>query len=275
MLFIVPFHVLADSGKSTIVMDADSGRILYQKNIDQKQLIASTTKIMTCIVVLENFNIDSEIIVGDEVNGMYGTNIYIEKGEKIKVKDLLYGLMLRSGNDVAVALAANTLGENEFVNKMNEKSEQLGMKNTVFNNPHGLDDETKNYSTAYDMALLARYAFKNPVYRKIISTRKYVTKSSMKSYVWYNRMSLLGNYKYCIGGKNGYTPSAGKSLVSYAQKGDLTLMIISLNDQSIYENHKSLYNRYFLSYKNYKIVESGDMNINGADYNIKNSFIYP
>ena len=156
MLFIVPFHVLADSGKSTIVMDADSGRILYQKNIDQKQLIASTTKIMTCIVVLENFNIDSEIIVGDEVNGMYGTNIYIEQGEKIKIKDLLYGLMLRSGNDAAIVLATSVAGsEEKFVKKMNKKVKELGLKHTNFVNCTGLD-EKGHFSSAYDMAMIAR-----------------------------------------------------------------------------------------------------------------------
>ena len=275
MIFFLPINVFADSGKSTIVMDIDSGRILYEKNVNQKRLIASITKIMTCIIVLENCDIESSITVGGEVLSMYGTNIYIEKGEVLRIQDLLYGLMLRSGNDAAITLAYNTLGYDKFISKMNEKAEEIGMKNTIFSNPHGLDDDTKNYSTAYDMALLAKYAYNNSVYKKIISTRKYTTKSSIKSYVWYNRMNLLGNYKNCIGGKNGYTPSAGKTLVSYAKKGDLTLAIISLNDSSIYENHKNLYDKYFSKYRNYKIIEAGNFSINNDNYNIKESFIYP
>lgn len=273
ILLFFPISVFADSGNSTIIMDVDSGRIIYKKNINQKKLIASTTKIMTCIVVLENSNVEEEITVGDEVRSMYGTNIYIEPGEKLKIKDLLYGLMLRSGNDAAITLAYNTLGEEKFIQEMNKKAKQLGMNNTIFNNPHGLDDKTENYSTAYDMALLSKYAYSIPLYRKIISTKKYTTKSSNKSYVWYNRMSLLNKYNYCVGGKNGYTPKAGKSLVSYSKRGDLTLMIVSLDDPSIYENHINLYNTFFNKYKNYKIVDKDSFKID--DYYIKKSFLYP
>lgn len=273
LFLFIPINVFADSGKSTIVMDIDSGRILYEKNINEKLLIASTTKIMTCIITLENSNIEDFITVGDEVLKMYGTNMYIEKGEKIKIKDLLYGLMLRSGNDAAETLAYNTLGYDEFIKKMNDKAKEIGMKNTLFLNPHGLDESTENYSTAYDMALLSRYAYKNLIYRKIISTNKYVTKSNIKSYVFYNRMGLLNNYKYCVGGKNGYTPRAGKSLVSYAKKDDLVLSIVSLDDSSIYDNHISLYNKYFKKYKNYKILDKDDFNV--GNYYIKKSFIYP
>jgi len=275
LILLIPISVFADTGRSTIIMDIDSGRILYKKNINEKRLIASTTKIMTCIIVLENCDIEKNITVGDEVLSMYGTNIYIKNGEVLKIKDLLYGLMLRSGNDAAITLAYNTLGYDEFIKKMNEKAKEIGMENTNFNNPHGLDDDTKNYSTAYDMALLSRYAYKNRIYRQIISTKKYVTKSSLKSYVWYNRMSLLNNYKNCIGGKNGYTPRAGKTLVSYAKKDDLILTIVSLDDSSIYENHKSLYNNYFSKYKNYTIVEKGDFFINNNSYYINKSFKYP
>ena len=275
LIFLIPISVFADSGKSTIIMDIDSGRILYKKNVNQKHLIASTTKIMTCIIVLENSDIETSITVGNEVLSIPGTNIYIKNGEVLKIRDLLYGLMLRSGNDAATTLAYNTLGYDEFINKMNEKAKEIGMTNTEFSNPHGLDDDTKNYSTAYDMALLARYAYNNTVYREIVSTRKYIAKSSLKSYIWYNRMSLLSNYKYCIGGKNGYTPKAGKSLVSYAKKDNLLLTIVSLDDPSIYENHKNLYNESFSKYKNYKIVEKSNISINGVDYYINNNFNYP
>ena len=256
ILILFPINIYADSGRSTVVMDIDSGRIVYSKNMYEKKLIASTTKIMTCILVLENMNLDKEIIVGEEVLSMYGTNIYLEVGEKIKVRDLLYGLMLRSGNDAALTLAINTFGtEESFVKKMNSKAQEIGMKDTIFNNPHGLDDKTYNYSTAYDMALLSKYAYQNKNYRKIISTKKYITKSSIKSYVWYNRVELLNKYKYSLGGKNGYTPKAGKTLVSVASKDDLTYTIVSLDDNDIYNNHRYLYEKYFAKYKKFLIID--------------------
>lgn len=252
--YLFPIMVLAES--SYIVVDINSGRIIASQNMYEKHLIASTTKIMTCIEVLENTNIDKEIIVGEEVKSMYGTNIYIKDGEKMLIKDLLYGLMLRSGNDAAITLAYQTLGEEKFLYEMNQKAQELGMKDTLFENPHGLDDKTQNYSTAYDMALLGRYAYQNNIYREIISTKKYNAKSSLQSYTWINRMSLLSKYKYCLGGKNGYTPKAGKSLVSYAQKDNITLMIVSLNDPNIYDTHQKLYEKYFSLYKDYTIIDS-------------------
>ena len=161
-LFCLPFTVSADTAKSTIVMDLDSGRILYEKNANQKRLIASITKIMTAIVAIEEGDLTEKITVGEEVLSMYGTNIYVEVGEKMKLRDLLYGLLLRSGNDASVVIAKAIAGsEEKFVNLMNKKAQEIGMKNTIFKNPHGLDEETENYSTAYDMALLSKYAYKN------------------------------------------------------------------------------------------------------------------
>lgn len=280
LLLLLPINIYADSGHSTVIMDMDSGRIVYSKNMHSKNLIASTTKIMTAIIVLENLDLDKEITVGKEVLDMYGTNIYTEVGEKLKVIDLLYGLMLRSGNDAAETLAVNTFGnEKQFVEAMNKKAKELGMKDTTFSNPHGLDDKTYNYSTAYDMALLSKYAYQNKVYRKIISTKKYTTKSSLKSYVWYNRVSLLNEYKYTIGGKNGYTPKAGKSLVSVASKDDLTYTIVTLDDNDIYNNHKYLYEKYFNKYKKFLIVDKNSFLKNTSltkdKLYIKNSFYYP
>ena len=277
VLFMIPKLCFATS---TVVMDVDSGRVLYENKKDNVQLIASITKIMTCIIVLENDNLNDIVKVGDEVLKMYGTNIYIEVGEEISVKDLLYGMMLRSGNDAALSLSYHTFAsEEEFVNKMNEKAKEIGMINTIFSNPHGLDEDTKNYSTAYDMALLSRYAYQNSEYLKIISTKKYQAKSSLKTYTWYNRMSLLNNYKNCIGGKNGYTPKAGKTLVSLARYNDLTLTIVTLDDGNLYEHHKNLYEEFFKKYNNYTIIDKDTFTINFSliegKYYINNSFIYP
>lgn len=280
LFFPISCYSLSDSSKSSVVMDIDSGRILYGKKMHDKRLIASITKIMTCIIVIENVNLEDKVKVGEEVLKMYGTNIYLELGEEISVKDLLYGLMLRSGNDAAIVLATYVSGsEEEFVKLMNDKAKTIGMSDTIFSNSHGLDEESQNYSSAYDMALLSSYAFKNDVYREIIKTKKYVTKSSIKSYIWYNRMTLLGMYKNCIGGKNGYTPKAGKTLVSVATKDGLNLTTVTLDDFDIYVNHKNLYERIFNEYKKYEIISKKnfkiDKSIAGRDIYLKDSFSYP
>lgn len=271
---------MADSAHSSVVMEISSGRVLYSKNSGQSSLIASITKIMTCIIVLENTSLDNKITIGEEILKMYGTNIYVEVGEVLTVRDLLYGLMLRSGNDAAIALAVGVFGsEDNFVLEMNKKAIEIGMKNTSFENSHGLDENTKNYSTAYDMALLSRYAYHNKEYRKIIQTKKYQAKSSLKSYLWYNRMSLLNQYDYCIGGKNGYTPSAGKTLVSLAEKNGMVLTTVSLDDSNIYQNHKNLYEKYFSKYAMYEVLNKNRFQINSSffdnDVYIKKSFYYP
>lgn len=281
MLFLIfPISAVADSSKSSIVMDLDSGRVLYENDANHQRLIASITKIMTAILAIENGDLDKKVIVGEEVLSMYGTNIYVEVGEKMTMRDLIYGLLLRSGNDAAVVIAKEIGGtEAKFVQMMNSKAREIGMKNTVFKNPHGLDEVTKNYSTAYDMALLSKYAFSNKIYRKIVATKKYEVSTGKKTYLWYNRNRLLDNYKYCTGGKNGYTPSAGKTLVSTASKGNLNLTIVSLNDGDSYSNHQNLYENMFSKYHRYKIVDK-DSFVVSKDFSDKNvylkkSFYYP
>lgn len=265
---------------STIAMDLDTGRVLYSNKINEKRLIASITKVLTAIIVLETTDIEKEVEVGTEVLKMYGTNIYIEPGEKITIKDLLYGLLLRSGNDAAITLAVATAGsEEKFVELMNQKAKEIGMKNSTFKNPHGLDEDTQNYSTAYDMALLSKYAYKNKTYRQISSTQKYETTTINKTYLWYNRNRLLNNYKYCTGGKNGYTPSAGKTLITTAKKNNLNLTIVTLNDDSKYETHEKLYEQLFAEYENYKIVDKNSFDVKSKNKDeilfLKKSFSYP
>ena len=279
-LFCLPFTVSADTANSTIVMDLDSGRILYEKNANQKRLIASITKIMTAIVAIEEGDLTEKITVGEEVLSMYGTNIYVEVGEKMKLRDLLYGLLLRSGNDASVVIAKAIAGsEEKFVNLMNKKAQEIGMKNTIFKNPHGLDEETENYSTAYDMALLSKYAYKNKTYRNIVSTDKYEVSTGKKTYLWYNRNKLLTTYEYCTGGKNGYTPRAGKTLVTTASKKGLNLTIVTLSDGDIYNNHIDLYEDFFSKYKRYKIIDKNNFRIDkefvDEDVYLEDSFYYP
>ena len=173
LLLIIPSNCLAlnDTARSSIVMDIDSGRILYQNNAKEKRLIASITKIMTFAVCEENINVSKKVVAGEEILDMYGTSIYIEQDEEMSIKDLLYGLMLRSGNDASMVIAKSVSNNEEnFVKLMNEKAKKLGMTSTIFKNPHGLDEETQNYSTAYDMALLSRYIYnKSDLYKKAIN----------------------------------------------------------------------------------------------------------
>ena len=282
MIMILPINVfgLSVSSRSACLIDSDSGRILYEKDKDTPRLIASITKIMTAILAIESDRLDEEVTVGEEILKMYGSNIYIELNEKMTLRDLIYGLMLRSGNDAAVVIAKFIGGtEENFVKMMNDKASKIGMKNTIFKNPHGLDEETENKSTAYDMALLSSYASKNDIYMEIAGTKKYSTKSDKKSYLWNNRNKLLFNYEYCVAGKTGYTPSAGKTLVTNASYGELNLTAVSLNDGNHYQTHENLYEYAFENYKKYIILDTKKFKIDDAYYPnkiyIEENFSYP
>ncbi len=278
------FHIsivyASDTSKSTVVMDMDSGRILYEKNKDEKRLIASITKIMTAVIAIENKNLNDKVTVGKEVLKMYGSNIYIEEGEELTLRDLLYGLMLRSGNDAAVTIATYVSGsEEKFVKMMNKKASQIGMTNTIFRNCHGLDDETENYSTAYDMAKLMKYANNLIEFVEISGTKKWTLETNKKAYIWNNRNKLLYDYKYLTGGKTGYTPRAGKTLVTTASKNDLNLIAVTLNDGNHYNTQKELYENIFSKYKKHLIIDKNNIEFdtnNHYDYLYVNySFSYP
>jgi len=277
-IFIILLNINVLAKTSTIVMDNNSGRILYQNNAYEKKLIASTTKIMTFVVAYEYAKdyLDLEIEVGNEILKMYGTSIYLSLHEKMKLRDLLYGMMLRSGNDAAVVIA-NFVGgsENGFVKLMNKKAKYLGMNNTTFLNPHGLDEETKNYSTAYDMAKLSVYANTIPFYREVTSTKYYSVQTNLKSYSWINRNNLVFTYPSFVSGKTGYTPSAGKTMVSTAKTSNLELTIVSLDDDNHYENHKNLYNKMFNKYQNYLLVSKEIFNQEHQDLYLKKDIYYP
>jgi len=284
MLFIlfVPINVfgLSVTASSAILMDMDSGRILYSKDMHNPRLIASITKIMTAVLAIENGNLDDVVTVGEEVLTMYGSNIYIELGEKMTLRDLLYGLLLRSGNDSAIVIATYIGGtEEKFVEMMNKKAKEIGMINTTYSNSHGLDEVTRNYSTAYDMAVLSSYANTLPVYREISGTKKWTTSTENKSYVWHNRNKLLSRYSYATGGKTGYTPSAGRTLVTTASKDNFNLTAVTLNDPNEYTSHENMFEFGFNNYKNYLIIDKDSFSIDKSFYKdsvyVKHSFSYP
>ena len=265
--FTIPVKAISDTAKSTIAIDIETGRVLYEQNSHTKRLIASTTKIMTGIVAIENNDLDKIVEIGPEILSMYGTNIYIELGEKMQVKDLLYGLMLRSGNDAAMTIATNVLGYDNFIKEMNLKAIKLGMKNTTFENPHGLNDNSKNISTAEDMSKLMRYAIKNKEFLNITSSKIY----KVDKYIWPNKNKLLKQYKYLISGKIGYTKASGQVFVSAAKKDGKTLIITSIDESDKFNLHKKLYEKYFEAYEKYKIL---DMNTFSFKVKNKNKYHY-
>lgn len=269
------------SSECAILMDSDSGRIIYEQNIHKPKLIASLTKIMTAIMALESEKLDNIVTVDETVLKSYGTNLYLEVGEKISLRDLVYGLMLRSGNDAAMMIANYLSGsEEDFVVLMNQKANELGMHHTSFRNPHGLDEETENYSTAYDMALLTKYAMTQDEYQKIVKTKKHTVRTNYKTYVWTNKNKLLFSYQYLTGGKNGYTEKALKTLVTTATKGNFNLIAVTLNDPNQWKTHQDLHELGFSEYRNYKILNKKRFKVVEDTFYqdklyIKHDFFYP
>ena len=271
IIFLIPTFLLAYS-ESYVVMDADSGRILGSKNMNEKYLVASTTKIMTTILALENGSLKDKYVASDVITSVYGSMIYTKEGEEFTLEDLLYGLMLRSGNDASVIIAENQGGHDKFVEKMNKLAKKIGMKNTTFENPHGLDDDTKNYSTAYDLALLMKYAMQNEDFRKITNTKKYRVTTNMTTHLWYNKNKLLTTYKYATGGKIGYTEKSRHVFVSSATKNKKNLIVATIRDTDRFNTHENLYEEYFNKYEKYKILDKYTFSL--IDDNYKNYHLY-
>ena len=262
-----------NTAHSYILMDAETGRVLQGKDINNQRLIASITKIMTCIIALENTNIENIVTVDESILKAYGSGIYIQIGERISVKDLLYGLMLRSGNDAAVMIASYISGsEEEFVKLMNNKAKEIGMTNTIFNNSSGLDEKGGNYSTAYDMALLTKYAMKNEMYRTIVSTKTHKVKTNYKSYSWTNKNKLL-KYDYITGGKTGYTEKAKRTLVTTATVNDMKLIVVTLKDSDDWNTHLDLYEYAKNNYISYKVLNKTKFKIENDNYFNGNLYI--
>ena len=262
ILFLIPLKVYGTS--SYIVMDADSKRIIEGANTQEKKLIASTTKIMTALIALENGVLDEKIKVDKDVLKAYGSNIYIEIDEEITLRDLLYGLLLRSGNDAAIEIANVIAGSmDKFVQMMNDKAKEIGMTNTSFINSSGLENEKKqgNTSTAYDMALLMSYAINNKDFVEISGTKRHIVTTNYKTYDWYNKNKLLTSYKYTIAGKTGFTKLARRTLVTAALKDDKRLVIVTLNDPDDFATHKYLYEKNFKKYNKVTILKQGKINV--------------
>ncbi|WP_130807119.1 D-alanyl-D-alanine carboxypeptidase family protein [Senegalia massiliensis] len=257
------------SAKSAILIERDSGRILYSKNISQKLPIASTTKIMTALIAIEKGDLNKVVTIKKEWTEIEGSSIYLKPNEKIKLKDLIFGLMLRSGNDAAVAIAHEIAGSVEnFSVLMNKRAKEIGAKNTNFTNPHGLHSED-HYSTAYDLAIITREALKNEIFREISKTNDYVPDRKSPSH-FYNKNKTLTQYKGGDGVKIGYTKLAGRCLVASATRDNMQLIAVVLDDNNWFENSYKLFDYGFENYKRTTIIRKD----NFIEYlNIKNSNI--
>ena len=251
---LFPCKTYALSAKKAILLDADTGRVLYEKNVDSRSLIASTTKIMTALIVCEQCNVLDRVRIPKEAVGIEGSSMYLREGEILTLQELLYGLMLHSGNDAAVALAIYCGGTVEgFAQLMNDKARSLGMKNTHFSNPNGLD-APDHYSTAEDLAILAAYAMKNPVFSMTVSTK------SVKAGERYlrNHNKLLWQVDGANGVKTGYTRAAGRILVSGAKREGRQLIAVTIDAPDDWNDHRLLLEQGYSQFETRRIVCAGD-----------------
>ncbi|GAE28956.1 D-alanyl-D-alanine carboxypeptidase family protein [Halalkalibacter hemicellulosilyticus] len=261
------------SAQAAILMEQESGRVLYEKNAHDQLRIASITKIMTALLAIESGKMNEMVKVSNRAEGTEGSSIYLRAGEEMALEDLVYGLMLRSGNDAAVAIAEHVGGSLEgFVYLMNEKAKQIGMYNTLFQNPHGLDDHEDHFSTAYDMALLTQYAMQVEQYRTISSTKSHRVDGEQIR-VWKNKNRLLTElYSYSTGGKTGFTKRAKRTLVSTAEKNENKYIVVTLNAPSDWHDHMNLFEWAFDQYETETIIDKGM--IKGIDHPFYKDRIY-
>lgn len=242
-----------NSSHAAILVNADTGHVLYEQNSDEKMLIASTTKIMTALVVLDNCDPEETVVITPEYADVEGSSAYIEAGEETTVRELLYGLLMASGNDAATALAYYCAGSiDAFAQMMNEKAAALGLQNSSFRNPHGLDEDG-HYSTAADLAVITCAALEYPLFAEIVSTKTY--NSDKHSYMNHNK--LLWSCEGCKGVKTGYTIAAGRSLVSCAERGGMTLVCVTLSDPDDWNDHMAMYDWAFGCYEYREVLPMG------------------
>ena len=265
----------SSNSKAECVIELESRRILYESNGETRLPMASTTKIMTAITVLEHCkDLETPFEIPNEAIGVEGSSIYLKEGDKYSVSDLLYGLMLRSGNDSATALALKVGGSlANFSLLMNKTAQKAGALNSSFKNPHGLP-HNGHYTTARDLSYITCYALHNTFFQRIVSAKIY------EPYQWLNKNKMLYKYPYAIGVKTGYTKEAGRCLVSAANKDDFTLVCTVLSCADMYNRSIELFNSCFSTYKREKIIDKEQVfsftyNENIIKGKTKQDFYYP
>ena len=245
---------LSVGASSAILIDGESGRVLWEHNAHEKRYIASITKLMTALVVMESgHKLDELVEIKPEYTGAEGSSMYLQSGEKLSIEALMYGLLLASGNDAAVALAEYCSGSVEaFVAQMNRKAALLGMENSHFVNPNGLTQEG-HCSTAADMAKLAAACMDNETIAKIVATRSI----SIGGRTFTNHNKLLWRYEGCVGMKTGYTERSGRTLISCAERSGQRLIVVTLNDPDDWTDHTALLDYGFANFTRTQIVSGG------------------
>ena len=261
------------NAKSYIVMEKDSKRILEGKDYYSTQSVASISKLMTFYVANKYMDLDHVVTVGEEIHTIVGSAVYLNENEVITLYELLLALLLRSVNDAAVVIAKYVGGSiDNFIKLMNLEAKKLGMNNTIFNNPHGLDEfDEGNISCAYDMVILLSELLNNPLFLKIENIKKY---NSSNHGVWFNKNKLMKQYKYSTSCKTGFTKKANRTLISSAKKGNEELIICTLKCSNDFAFHKDLYEYYFDNYSNKVVLSAGELIINNYVFNIDETIYY-
>ncbi len=254
-------YALSVSAESAVLIEAESGDIIYEKNAHKRRGMASTTKIMTAICAIENMSADTLVTVPRAAVGIEGSSVYLREGEKITLENLLYALMLQSANDAAAAIAIAVSGSIEaFAELMNAKAAELGLSDTHFENPHGLDGEA-HYTTAYELAKISAYALKNETFSSIVSTVKHTIpaqdEAPARTLVNHNR--LLREYDDIIGVKTGFTKKCGRTLVSAAKQGGVTLVCVTLCDGDDWRDHRAMLDYGFELYERETVCRKGEL----------------
>lgn len=271
LLILLAFRLLLPSAvQANYVVISSEGTVIEEKDSHKVQSIASISKVMTALVVLEHSELNEIVTISYEACHQVGSSIYLKEGQQVTLITLLHGLMLRSGNDAAYALAEHVGGNVEtFVDMMNEKAQELGMKDSVFRNPSGLDEEDGgNLSSCYDMALCMKAAMQNEVFRKIASTQNYHGELG----VWKNKNRLLAEYEACNGGKTGYTMNSGKTLITSAQIGESESIVVSFRESEYFELHKAKHEAFFEKYQEYLILDKGVYKTQGIEFKVEEPF---
>jgi len=249
------------SAQFACVMDAQTGQVLFEKNAYRNHSMASTTKIMTALLALELGNPDASVSISKNAAGTEGTSLYLSAGDEVLLKDLIYGLMLQSGNDAAIAIAEHISGSVEaFAQKMTERAKKIGAKNTAFQNPNGLDAEG-HYTTAYDLALITREALRNPAFSEICATKQKTIRGGAQTVVNHNK--LLSMYPGCIGVKTGFTKKTGRCLVSAAERDGRKFICVTLNAPDDWNDHTRLLDKAFLETVRFPLLAKG-MTVNAV-----------
>ena len=246
------------SAKSAVLYEPESGRFLYSKNAFQRLPMASTTKIMTALVAIENTALTDEVVITEEAVGIEGSSAYLKEGEILSMEELLYALLLRSANDAAVAIACEIGGSVDgFADMMNERAASLGLSDTHFTNPHGLDDD-EHYTTAHDLSLIAAEALKNDTFKVISSTYKKSFTRDDRAILYVNHNKLLKLYDGALGMKTGYTKRSGRCLVGAAERDGLTFITVTLDAPDDWRDHEVLFDLGFSALEKITLLSAGD-----------------